>query len=87
MEQKLFCQSCTMPLDTDAVKGTEPDGSKSNEYCMYCYQKGAFVNPDMTFAEMRDLITEQMKKMHLPENVIEMSVNMLPTLKRWKASK
>ena len=36
-----FCQSCGMPL-TDEVLGTNADGSKSEEYCIYCYKDGAF---------------------------------------------
>ena len=36
-----FCQSCGMPL-TDTNKGTNSDGSLSNEYCSYCYQEGQF---------------------------------------------
>jgi hypothetical protein len=84
METKLFCQSCTMPLDTDSVKGTEKDGSKSNEYCMYCYESGALKNPEMTMDQMKDIIKTQMKNMNLPENLVAMSLNMLPTLKRWK---
>ena len=38
MEQK-FCQSCGMPL-TEEVLGTNADGSKNEEYCMYCYREG-----------------------------------------------
>ncbi|MBL0340710.1 MAG: zinc ribbon domain-containing protein [Bacteroidetes bacterium] len=84
METKLFCQSCTMPLDSDAVKGTEKNGSKSSEYCMYCYENGVLKNPDMTLDQMEDIIKTQMQKMNLPENLVNMSLNMLPTLKRWK---
>ena len=40
MEMK-FCQSCGMPL-TDEVLGTNADGSKNEEYCIYCYKDGAF---------------------------------------------
>ena len=84
METKLFCQSCTMPLDSDAVKGTEKDGSKSSEYCMYCYENGALKNPEMTLDQMEDIVKTQMQKMNLPENVVNMSLKMLPTLKRWR---
>lgn len=38
MEQK-FCQSCGMPL-TDDVLGTNADGTKNEDYCMYCYTGG-----------------------------------------------
>lgn len=84
METKLFCQSCTMPLDSDSLKGTEKDGSKSSEYCIYCYENGAFKNPEMTLDQMKDVVKTQMEKMNLPENLVIMSLNILPSLKRWK---
>ena len=49
MEQK-FCQSCGMPL-TEDVLGTNADGSKNEDYCMYCYQDGKFLQ-DCTMEEM-----------------------------------
>ena len=84
MEPKVFCQSCTMPIDNVADRGTEKDGSKSNEYCKYCYQNGAFINPDMSFDEMKSLVITQMEKMNLPADIIQNSVRSLPNLKRWR---
>ena len=84
MEPKLLCQSCTMPIDNLADRGTERDGSKSSEYCKYCYQNGAMVNPGMTLEEMKALVITQMKKMNLPPAIIEASVKSLPYLKRWR---
>ncbi len=49
MEQK-FCQSCGMPL-TEDVLGTNADGSKNEDYCMYCYKDGKFLQ-DCTMEEM-----------------------------------
>ena len=45
-----FCQSCGMPLSAN-VLGTEADGSKNEEYCMYCYMNGKFLQ-DCTMDEM-----------------------------------
>ena len=84
MGPKLFCQSCTMPIDNVADRGTEKDGSKSNEYCKYCYQDGALINPNMTFEEMKSLVITQMKNMNLPPDIIQNSVRSLPDLKRWR---
>ena len=84
MEPKLLCQSCTMPIDNLADRGTERDGSKSSEYYKYCYQNGAMVNPGMTLEEMKALVITQMKKMNLPPAIIEASVKSLPYLKRWR---
>jgi len=45
-----FCQSCGMPL-TDQVLGTNADGSKNEEYCIYCYKDGKFLQ-ECTMDEM-----------------------------------
>ena len=41
MDQR-FCQSCGMPLTKD-VLGTNADGTKNEDYCMYCYKDGKFL--------------------------------------------
>ena len=84
MEPQIFCQSCTLPLDNVDDRGTEKDGTKSEMYCKYCYQNGAFTDPDMTLDQMMDIADTEMKKQHLPENIIRQSMNMLPRLKRWQ---
>jgi len=86
MENRKFCQSCSMPLDNPSLMGTEKDGSKSEEYCVYCYQNGAFLNPGMSLEEMKRLVKEQMQKMKIDETTISMAVSSLPFLKRWKAT-
>jgi hypothetical protein len=86
MENKIFCQSCGMPLDKPELLGTEKDGSKSHEYCLYCYQDGAFVNPDMTLPEMKTLVKGQMEKMKIHTEIIDIAVNSLPDLKRWRTA-
>ena len=39
---KIFCQSCGMPLEREEDRGTEADGSPSPDYCRYCRKDGAF---------------------------------------------
>jgi hypothetical protein len=87
MNNNTFCQSCSMPLDKPELLGTEKDGSKSHEYCLYCYQNGAFVNPGMSLEEMKVLVKNQMEKMKIDKQIIGDAVNMLPHLKRWKKAK
>ena len=65
------------------TKGTENDGSKNAEYCKYCYQNGAFVNPDMTLEQMQSLVIEKMDGNNLPEDIMEAAIARLPHLKRW----
>ena len=72
-----------MPIDNVADRGTEKDGSKNSEYCKYCYQNGAFINPNMSFEEMKSLVITQMEKMNLPADIIQNSFRSLPNLKRW----
>ena len=84
MTPQKFCQSCSMPLDNNEIRGTEKDGSFSDEYCIYCYKDGAFTIPGMSIDEMRTMVETQMKKRNLPAHLITMAVNALPGLRRWK---
>ena len=84
MNTQTFCQSCSMPLDSNEIKGTEKDGSKSNEYCKYCYQDGHFTTPELTLPEMEKIVVTEMGKQHIPQNIVDMAVSSLPQLKRWK---
>ena len=88
MEQK-FCQSCGMPL-TDEVLGTNADGSKNEEYCMYCYNDGKFLQ-DCTMEEMIefcsqfvDEVNKNMPKPMTKDEYKGMMRQFFPTLKRWK---
>ncbi|UQT47544.1 zinc ribbon domain-containing protein [Flavonifractor plautii] len=54
-----FCQSCGMPIDAPALRGTERGGTPSEHYCKYCYQEGAFTG-EMTMEEMIDFCTPMM---------------------------
>lgn len=82
-----FCQCCGMPMgETNEMYGTNADGSKSEDYCNYCFQNGEF-----TFqGTMEELI-----EMCVPNTVAAnpaMSEDdarkgmseWFPTLKRWK---
>jgi hypothetical protein len=80
-----FCQSCGMPMDAEGLFGSEPDGSKSSEYCIYCYQNGNFTAPNITLAEMMEKATAILvEKKGMPDFQAKMIVNMfIPKLKRW----
>jgi len=49
--KKVFCQSCGMPLEKTEDYGTEKGGSKSAEYCHFCYQNGEWTEPNITLEE------------------------------------
>ena len=90
MEQETkFCQSCGMPLN-DENRGTNADGSKNDDYCMYCYQNGKFTN-DFTMDEMIefcaqfvDEVNKNMPKPMTKEEYKDMMRQYFPMLKRWK---
>ena len=86
MEEKERCQSCGMPLEASFKNyGTESDGTPASEYCMFCYQNGAFTNPTQTVDEMVqssiDFMTGTMD--FTPEQATQMSNDVIRTLKRW----
>ena len=88
MEQK-FCQSCGMPLTNENL-GTNADGSKNEDYCMYCYKDGKFTQ-DCTMEEMIEscsqFVDEVNKNMPQPITKDEykgMMRQFFPMLKRWK---
>ena len=68
------CQSCGMILVKNSDKGTECDGSKSEEYCTFCYHNLLDLDNwnrtnglDLTKQEARTAL-----------------LSFLPSLKRWK---
>ena len=84
-----FCQSCGMPL-TDEVLGTNADGSKNEEYCMYCYKDGKFVQ-DCTMEEMIEhcaqfvgVFNEGSGLQLTKEEAIGQMKMFFPHLKRWR---
>ncbi len=83
-KEMLFCQSCSMPLLQDENFGTNADGSKNEDYCVYCYEKGNFTDPNITMDEMIDKCVAIMTQMNLPKEKIEQARKVIPHLKRWK---
>ena len=85
MEER-YCQSCGMPLgSTNEVLGTNKDGSKNEEYCIYCYDKGEFTF-DGTMDEMIEICVPHMTSdgQMKEEEARNMMKQFFPTLKRWK---
>ena len=88
MEQK-FCQSCGMPL-TEELLGTKADGTKNEDYCIYCYKDGKFLQ-DCTMDEMIehcaqfvDEVNKQMPKAMTRDEYVQMMQGFFPMLKRWR---
>jgi hypothetical protein len=86
MNNVAICQSCGMPMPTGDLFGTETGGSKTSEYCSYCYQEGAFVGDTETLEAMVEVCVPFMVKEGMPEEQARKLLNeQLPHLKRWKA--
>ena len=88
MEQK-FCQSCGMPL-TEEILGTNADGSKNEEYCIYCFKDGAFTG-DFTMEEMAEFCSQFVDEFNKntgqnlsKEEYKAMLLQYYPNLKRWQ---
>ncbi len=86
MENKVFCQSCAMPMEKPEDFGTNADGSKNGDYCQYCYQNGAFPDKDMTMAQMIEVCapyTVEAGVYKTKEEAVAAMNAFFPTLKRW----
>lgn len=86
-----FCQSCGMPL-TEALLGTEADGSPNFDYCIYCYKDGAFTG-NFTMEEMAEfcaqfvgLYNEYTGRNLTREAYKVLLLELYPRLKRWRLS-
>lgn len=81
-----ICQSCAMPMEGQKF-GREVDGSLSEDYCKYCYDKGTFVGND-TMEEMIEICVPLMVAEGMKEDEVRACLSsVLPTLKRWNLSK
>lgn len=79
-----ICQSCGMPMPDNSLLGTNIDGSKNPDYCIYCYKNGEFIDKVsmekyiemmVPFAAQANMTVDEMR--HHCETIF-------PTLKRWK---
>lgn len=82
--EDIICQSCSMPITNKEQFGTNKDGSINNDFCIYCYKNGEFVDKvdmkeyiemNVKFASQASMTKDEMRK-HCE--------NVFPTLKRWK---
>lgn len=78
-----------MPL-ADDNKGTNADGFLNEDYCIYCYKDGQFLQ-DVTMEQMiehcaqfTDEINKQSGQNMTVEQAKEMMHQFYPNLKRWK---
>lgn len=81
------CQSCGITIMGREEFGKEKNGALKVDYCRYCYDGGAFVEPDMTFELMVEKVASAMKtgKNVTDEAARESAARLLGGLKRWQA--
>ena len=56
MPMSYYCQCCSMPIPDEEMHGTEADGSKSADFCKYCYDQGDFTAKGMTMDEFEEQV-------------------------------
>ncbi|KAI7263025.1 hypothetical protein KC345_g9269 [Hortaea werneckii] len=73
-----------MPVAETELQGSDKDGHKTEEYCIYCYENGEFKQPDITLQEMTDLCAGYLVEEGMDEAAArQMLGGSLPLLKRW----
>ena len=83
MEQTI-CQSCGMPLTNPEQIWTNADGSMNQDYCIYCYKDGKFID-DVSMEEYIDMCAQYWAQAGMTnEEMKDYCAKLFPTLKRWK---
>lgn len=75
------CQSCGMPIRSNDLYGTGPNGIPIEDYCVYCYKDGEFTN-DVTMDEMIGLCLRYVNGNSRDVAAVNMKMQ-YPRLKRW----
>ncbi len=83
MSDRNICQSCGIDL-VEGLHGTNVDNSLSNDYCLLCFQKGAFTE-DLTLEQAANSISENVNipGVNKEEAYLFTKKNLLK-LKRWR---
>ena len=74
-----------MPMADEGLFGTNADGSKNEDYCIYCFKVGEFTS-DMSMEEMMNFCIDKMVEVHPEidkEQASAMMGEVFPKLKRW----
>ena len=74
-----------MPLQKDQYCVTNADGSRSEEYCFHCFEKGVFLDEGITVQGKIDKNVKFAVQMGMSEDEArKLASDVLPKLKRWK---
>ena len=78
------CQSCGLPLDKETDYGAEADGTKSEEYCTWCYLDGSFTGEESLDAFIEHSAPYMARAAGISEGeAVSYLAVVLPTLGRW----
>lgn len=86
MPMSYYCQCCSMPIPDEEMHGTEADGSRSADFCKFCYDHGDFTAKGMTMDEFIEA-TAPMEAKTLGvslDEAVSLMATLLPHLKRWR---
>lgn len=65
--------------------GTEKDNSKSEKYCIMCYENGKFINSKIDSAEkIQDFVFDILRQRKIPKFLVKLMIKDIPKLERWK---
>jgi len=82
------CQSCGKKFEHYTVKrGTESDGHQNNFFCSECYDKGQFVEPEVTLAIMETRLDAELEKERYRKYMKKRMIGELKTLQRWNTER
>jgi hypothetical protein len=82
-----LCQSCGMPLAQPSDYGTNVDGTRSPEYCHFCFQAGVFTDPSITQHAMIEKCARLMARQGIMSEAPAFArlQDVIPRLKRWQS--
>jgi len=77
-----------MPLSKAEDFGTSAEGFRQNDYCHYCYQDGAFTQPDITLEQMTEFCVQPTASATgmAEAEAWALLERTLPFLNRWRAA-
>lgn len=82
--KNIVCQSCGMPITNKSQLGTNKDGSKSEDFCKYCFVDGEFIDK-VDMEEYIDMCSQYGAQAGMTnEEMKKYCEKLFPTLKRWK---
>lgn len=79
-----ICQSCSMPITSEEQYGTNKDASRNEDYCIYCYKDGDFIDK-VCMEEYIEMCSKYGFQAGMTnEEMKEHCKKVFPTLKRWR---